>query len=150
MPFSGGPTGGSGGFTVVAYTQYTADVNITATLEASADTIVTAGAFAADGTSAYLVCYFAPYMITSNVVARNVTAVLYEDGSSIGKMGQIQTPAGAVELAPVFLTRRLIPAGGSRTYSIRGIVNGGTGVAGGGAGGVGNFEPGFVMVQKLA
>jgi hypothetical protein len=40
------------------------------------------------------------------------------------------------------------PSSGSRTYSIRGSVSSGTGVVQAGAGGAGNYAPGYIRIEK--
>jgi hypothetical protein len=131
-----------------AYVEFTAGVGCSATTEGTANTIVTAGAFTADGTSAYLIEFFCPSITTPAAGGATVDLVLYEDGSSIGKIGRVLN-AGASEIfGPVSASRRRVSASGSRTYSIRGFVSSGTGTANAGAGGNGNVMPGYIRVTK--
>ena len=152
MPLSGGGAAAAQTIGVQQTTPvtFTSSVNITAVSEATADTIVTSGAFTADGTSTYLVEFWAPDVIAQTAAGRNVTFCLYQDGSSIGKLGTVQTPAAATTVFPCYYTRLLVPSQGSRTFSIRAFVNAGTGVVDGGAGGNGNQMPGYIRITRAA
>ena len=134
----------------MAYNEFTSAVNPTATTEGTADTVVTASAFTADGVSAYMVEFFTPAARPDTGAAgRSLSFWLYEDGSSIGRVGFMPTPAAASDLKPVFTPRRLVPSGASHTYSIRASVSAGTGAIDAGAGGAGNQPPGFIRIRKV-
>lgn len=133
----------SAGSAQLAYGQWTSTVNITATTEATANTIVTASAFTADGSSTYLVESFIP-SATKGVTYTQFW--LYEGSSSIGAFG-VQGVAGAGQ--SLKLEAHVLPAAGSRTYSLRGSVDAPTGTATGGAGGAGAYVPGFIRVTKV-
>lgn len=148
---------GVGGYTVppagvggeLAYMEYTGDVSITATTEGTANTVVTAGAFTADGSSAYMVEFFAVGARPDIAVAnRSLVFALYLDGSSIGRIGIVNSQATNPATQPVVVRRRLILASGSRTFSVRGFVSAGTGLVSASTGGVGNNVPGYVRVTK--
>ena len=153
MPIlSGGGSGGSG-YTVAAYTQITAGVNVTATTEGTADTILTGTAVNFDGASQYLLIFYADnYRPDNSAAARQITFWLYLDGASVGEMGTTISPqAGAANMfTPLFLSRRVSPSAGSHTYSIRSSVNAGTGTVSAGAGGAGLTSPAYLLVTKLA
>lgn len=127
------------------YQEWTSGVNVTATSEATATTIVTGAAVTYDGITPILIEFFCPQVVKGT---NNITLVLYDGSSSIGKLTpaiQIQTANNPV----VFATRRLTPAAAAKTYSIRGFVDAGTGTATGGAGGTGNLVPGYIR-QRVA
>jgi len=133
----------------MAYTEFTAPVSITNTTEGTANTIVTAAAFTADGVSAYFVEYFSADGIPSSGAAgRQLTFVLYLDGASIGQWGICITPAAANVSYPIRLARRTIPAAGSRTYSCRAFVSAGTGTVDAQTGGSGSIMPGYIRITK--
>lgn len=144
-----GPTGsgGSGGYTEVDYTEFTSNVSITATTEGTATTVVTASAFTADGTSAYLIEFFSPQARPVSSPGGTLTVYLYEDGSSIGRIcGVVQNG----EFNPLYGVRRKVPSNASHTYSVRAADSGGSGQIGAGSGGSGNVMPGFIRITKLA
>ena len=129
----------------LAYQEFTGTVTRTNVAEGSAPTIVTAPAFTADGTSAYVVEFFAPRWTAGS--APNASKLyLYQDGSSIGHLADIDGADSLVGFA--YGQRRLIPSAGSRTYSIRGTSSAGDGTVVGAAGGSGNFVPGFIRVSR--
>lgn len=132
--------------TQLAYTEFTAPVTITATTEAGANTVVTAPAITFDGATPVVIEFFAP-IVDTGAAGQSIAAALFQDGSSIGRMGAIYGPAAAIQAA-LPLRRRMTPASGSRTYSIRVFINVGTGTVTGGAGGSGNNMPGYIRITK--
>jgi hypothetical protein len=133
-----------------SYNEFTSSVNITATSGATANTVVTASAFTADGTSAYLVELFAGAQQASNVAGRSLNHDLYLDGSAWDFIGQIvAVAAGASPNVPCYYARRFVFASGSHTLSWRAHVSAGTGVISAGAGGGGAFSPGFIRITKV-
>lgn len=132
----------------VAYQEFTAPVGLTHTTEALADVIVTAGAFAADGATAYIIEFFCPDL--TGVDGSDTNVWLFQDGASIGKLEKKRTTAGGgltLETAS-HLERRLVPAAGSHTYSVRGSRSAvGTSVANAGLGGLGLVVPGFIRIR---
>lgn len=135
--------------TELSYVEFTSPVTISQTLEASADTIVTAGAIVFDGTTIALIEFFAPTARPANSTNALVRFWLYDGSSSIGQMGALSVVAAQNDATPVRLARRLTPSAASHTYSIRGTVSSGSGNANAGAGGAGNFMPGFIRITKV-
>lgn len=132
------------------YGEQTANVSVTATTEATANTVVTSTAFTADGATAVYIEFFAPAAQPDNGAAgRTLLFWLYEDGTSIGELGQLITPAAAFMQTPTYLLRKRTPIAGSRTYSIRASVSAGTGTVFGGAGGSGTVMPIALRVKKV-
>jgi hypothetical protein len=130
----------------LAYAESTVAASIVATSEATANTVVTAPAFTADGATAVLVEFYAPAVsMAANGVSINV--VLFQDGAAIGQIGHHYSPS-ATFVKETFGRRRLTPAAGSRTYSVRAWVNTGSGNIGGGAGGAGTDVPIFIRVRR--
>lgn len=129
---------------IISYTEFTAGVSITATTEATANTIVTAPALVADGAASYLIEFAAPQV--ANQPASGLAFVLYDGSTSLGFIGQAST--GTTQNPPVNLPRKLTPASGSHTYSIRAF----SGVSGASVfadtGGAGKNVPGFIKITK--
>lgn len=135
-----GVPGVGGGSGELAYAQVTSGGNITATVEASADTIVTAGAITADGSTAIFVEWFLLGLASPS--SQTTYLLLFDGSTSLGYAG-----LGTSGLNPsISGRRRLTPTAGSHTYSIRGIVTSGTGTFTAGAGGAGNNIPSFIRV----
>lgn len=146
-----GGDGGSGVYEEVAYVEFTSSVLPNATTEATANTVVTATAFTADGAAVYLVELFTPSCRPDTGAAgRSLSHVLYLDGSSIGIIGSETSQAANSGAKPAFMARRLVPASGSRTFSWRAFVSAGTGAIAAGAGGSGNTMPGYIRVTRVA
>lgn len=125
----------------IAYTEFTSDVNCTATTEGTANTVVTASTVEFDG-KPVLVEFYAYYI---NKGTTNLSLWLYQDGSSIGRIGYSEAGRD-----PAFLVKRLSPSRGAHTYSVRGSVDAGTGTVGAGAGGNGANMPGFIRITRAA
>lgn len=153
-PFTGvlAASGGVGAAGEVAFQDFQAPVTLTAVTEAGATVVVTAPAFTADGTAAVIIEFFAPRVDGFTQQNPSPAFVLYQDGASIGPLGwfapNVASGAEATNvLLPVYLRRRLTPAAGSRTYSIRGYHSGASNpVVQAGAGASGQFAPGFIRI----
>ena len=146
-----GAAGGSGSSDLsgaeLDYVQKTSSTNITATTEATADTILTGAAVAYDGTTKVVVEFGATYVNTP--ANQQITVCLYDGASSIGKIAvQLDQGAAAVYL-PMQRSVRITPSAASHTYSIRAFMSGGTGVVTGGAGGNGNEYPCFMRITRV-
>lgn len=134
--------------TELGYTEFSTNVAISATTDATANTVVTAPAVTCDGSSVVVVDFFAPLVGIPAAIGANLVVNLYQDGVDIGRLGIFANPAANTWNTAGRLQRRLTPASGSRTYSIRAWVSTGTGGIQGGAGGVATTLPGFIRVTK--
>jgi hypothetical protein len=135
--------------TELAYTEITSNVSVTATVEASATPIVTAGAFTFDGSTKALIIFYTPLVITAAVASATVTLWLFEDGSSIGALGTVKTAAGVDTRVPVTVARRMTPSAASHTYSVRATQSGGNGTVAAAAGGSGNTFPAYIRITTV-
>lgn len=134
----------------LAYAQITANASPAATTEATATAIVTAPAVTFDGSPA-LVEFFSEGFRPHTVAAATITLWLFMDGASLGAIATTSNAGGtSTPLIPVFACRRVVPAAGSHTYSIRASVSTGTGsiVAGSGAG-PGTDSPAFIRITRV-
>lgn len=132
------------------YAQITTGVNVTATVEASADTIVTGAAVSYDGSTVIIVEFFTPQARPRNATAAgNLLVWLFDGSTSLGRIGFLQNVSTGTDIHPMFCTRRLTPSAGSHTYSIRATVDAITGNVGAGAGGAGNVMPAYIRQIKV-
>lgn len=132
------------------YAEYTGgNVSITATTEATANTIVTGNAVAYDGSTVVEIEFFAPLALPQATSTSSLIFYLYDGSSSIGLWGQVTPPTNASMRVPVQLTRRLTPSNASHTYSVRATTGSGTGIVAGGSGGTGNYMPLFIRITKV-
>lgn len=133
----------------IDYVEKTSNTSVTATSEGTANTVVTGSAVTYDGSTSIVVEFFA---FSANVPAgagNQITLVLYDNGSSIGLLGRVRTPAAGTALeVTVRMARRLTPSAEAHTYSIRAYVNTGTGSVDAGAGGSGAVVPAFIRITK--
>jgi hypothetical protein len=134
-------------FRSLAYAENTGNTSITATSEATANNILSAGAVTFDGSSAYVIRFRAALARSAN--STSMQYFLYDGSSSIGIIGQTDTDASG-NGHPIYFERRLVPSAGSHTYSIRAKVSSGTGTVFGGPGGSGNIMPVSIEVLKVS
>ena len=132
---------------VLTYEQVTSNTNITATTAGTANTIVPATAFTSDGATPIDITYFAAAIDTPNVVNGTVSLILYEDGTNRGHIGDSPGIQNSRFGFGTYITR-LTPAAGARTYSMRGYVNGGTGVIQAGAGTTTTYTPTYIKITR--
>lgn len=140
----------SGGASELDYATFTSAVTVTATSEATANTVVTGAGVAYDGSTDVMIEFFS-YAVQGPGSNGVISLVLYDGSSSIGTIAQINQPtvAGAF-ITPVLVARRLTPSAATHTYSVRAFVNTGSGSVYAGSGGVGNAMPGFIRITKAA
>ncbi len=137
------------------YVQYTSNVSITATTEATANVVVTSNAVTYDGSTIVMIDYFTPTAVPQLTAGALLDFYLYEKvgagaAASIGLLGEIAQPAGAnVIEVPPRLTRRMTPSAASIIYSIRARTTSGTATIAAGAGGSTAVMPGFIRITKV-
>lgn len=131
------------------YAEFVANVTISATTEATADAIVTSNALTYNGIVTIILEFFCIFSQSASSAGANVIFYLYEDGASIGQIGQQQNPASSSCRAPVTLRRRMTPTSGSHTYSIRGVRGVGNGTVAAGIGGLGVQMPGYLRITSV-
>lgn len=122
------------------YVEITTGGNVTATSDATANTIVTGNAVSYDGSTVIYVEFYSPFMTIGTTF---VTVVLYDGSSSIGRLGI--TSSGR---DPLFARRRLTPSNASHTYSVRAFVDAGTGTFNAGSGGASGYMPSYIRQVK--
>lgn len=124
------------------YQEVTADDTFTASTEGTAEAIITADQINVDGSTQIVVRF-----TCSGFECTDGTTVgilwLYEDGASIGRLWDSRAVAANTPTGGFTVERRLTPASGNHTYSVRGSVNpaGATFTIKGGAGGSGARMP---------
>lgn len=141
--------GAGGGAAEYDYIEFTAPVAISATTEATANTVVTGSAVAYDGATAIVIEFFAPYY-NQGTATNAIDLVLYDGSSSIGILSSSGADTTTAHRhGPVYASRRLTPSAASHTYSIRAFITGGAnGNVQAGAGGNGNWMPGFIRITR--
>lgn len=132
----------------VAYSEFTSNVTVSATTEATATTVVTASAYTFDGATSVLIEMFVPRHITSATAGDNCTYVLYDGANSIGLLTIVTSPSTSGWGGPVCLSRKLVPSAGSHTYSLRAFRVTANATAGAGAGGTAALLPGYIRITK--
>lgn len=127
----------------------TLGLSVTATTEATAQVIVTSSSVTFDGSPVWIEGY-APFWNPNPTAGPIIVLVLWDNtaGASIGKAGVLGGQSTSNAYGILYARRRITPASGARVYSWRAYVSGGTGSVTGGAGGVGNYMPGYMRIAK--
>ena len=136
--------------TEVAYAEFTANVNITATTAGTSQLVVAAAAFTYAAVP-YEVEFYCPMVIVQPTASAQIFIGLY-DGSAatpIGRIAQLRTPAAATNGWPVQTTHRLTPTAASHTYQIRAYVTAATSTCSAGTGAGDTHVPGHIKISRL-
>lgn len=148
MPLWGGGSGGGGGGSgvgaEVAYAEVTAGVTLPDS--AAVTDLVTAGAFTADGTSAYLIEFYCPLVANFG----GETRIVLREGAT--ELGLLEQRINASQQSSAYVARRLTPTAGSHTYKIAAYRYAGTGqpIFAAGAGGAdATALPMFIRITKV-
>ena len=135
----------------LSYVQFTSAIAVTNSVEASADTIVTAAAIAFDGSTPIIIEFGAPDVTGAAAAGALMIFRLFDGSSSIGApyILRSETAAGP-RLGVRFTVPKFTPAAATKTYSIRATTTSTTGApqVGAGAGGAGAFMPGFIRITR--
>jgi hypothetical protein len=137
--------------TELDYVQVTSDTNITATTEATANTIVTGSAVAYDGSTIVIIEFWCNHAgPTATGGTNDVRFWLYDGSSSIGFIAYYQQDqaSGQRQYAPIIGRRRITPSNATHTYSVRASVSAATGLVAAGAGGSGNVAPAYIRITR--
>ena len=127
----------------LAYVENAANVTVTATTAAGAQTIVSAGAVTYEA-KPILIEFWAPHARPPAVVGAEMILNLWDASTDLGIIGHFFSPAAAISGGPAALARRLTPTAGSHTYIIKGWVSTGSGGVFGAAG----YMPQFIRVAR--
>ena len=136
----------------LGYSPFTGVVSITVSTEATAALVVALPSITFTGANDVEIEFYSPRVTPGPVAGASIQFVLWDSvaAASIGLLGTVLSQVAASQSFPVLLKRRLTPAAGARTYSIRAFRGGGSnGSVGAGAGGAGVDVPGFVKATVV-
>jgi hypothetical protein len=121
------------------------NVNVTATVEASANTIVTLPAKTYLATPHLIEVFFC--RLDAGSGSAHMQILLFDGSTSLGWL----TSVGGGTQQPGFKAEHLLtPTAASHTYSVRGVLSAsGTGIVRAGSGGAGTYLPGFIRISRL-
>lgn len=134
----------------LVYNEFTADVTISATTEATGNTVVTATSVEYDG-KPVLVEFFAPSVQVG--ASGQVIIDLWDDtaSASLGHLATYVNPVASTHnYGAACGQRRLSPAAGARVYSVRAWRATANGVVAANTGGTGKNLPGFIRITRAA
>jgi hypothetical protein len=129
----------------LAYAEITVSKSITAIPLASADVVVTAPALTFDGATTVMIEFCAPYMRGGTTY---LNLRLWDGATDLGQIGFVD-PTN--KYATAAMKRRITPSAGSHTFSIRAVVDAGTGSVGADTGtGSATPQPAFIRIERVA
>lgn len=131
------------------FVQRTTDAAITATTEATANTLITGNSVTYDGSTTVEIVFSCTKLRLPGGVAATMDVWLYEDGSSIGSMAHMMNVSVNAFDWPVVARRRITPSAGAHTYSIRASVSTATGFLGAGTGVSGAQGPAIMTIRRV-
>lgn len=131
----------------VAYSEFTSDYSTTATSEATATQIVTAGALTYEAVP-HEIEFFAP---AGQGPANDVLFrfALFDGTTIVGNLGTVEGSSTSMRVPIGKLSTRLTPTAASHTYNVKGWVGSGTGTLFAGNGGTDNELPGFMRITRI-
>jgi hypothetical protein len=130
----------------LAYVEFNASVSITATVEATPNDVVSAGAFTFDGATRICIEFEATEMETGTTAGSFVLLNLWDDTTDLGRFAIVENSATGLVGVSVHRRRFLTPTAGNHTYKVRGWRVNSDGSVSAGAGGVGLTLPGYIRI----
>jgi len=136
--------------TELAYVQFTADVAISATSAASANTIVTATAVTFDGSTAVWIEFQATRVEVGSTALAPVFIDLWDSSTNLGILGSVVSNAPTMA-APFNRSFRMIPSSGSHTFSVRGWISAASpgSIVRASTGGAATNLPGHIRITRV-
>jgi hypothetical protein len=122
-----------------------APVTVSATVEATPDDVVSAGAIVFDGLTRVLIEFFCGRVDVGATAGSFVLCNLWDDTTDLGRLCVM---ALANVIAPVKGERYLIPTAASHTYKIRAWRVNSNGTIQASTGGVGTQMPAFIRISE--
>jgi hypothetical protein len=132
----------------VNYTEFTSDVNVSATTVGTANTIVSSGAITYEN-----VPHLIEFWCAGVTSVGAITNIILKDSSTVlGTLNVI--PSGGNGASPLYCARVLTPSAASHTYSVAGWVESADTVVfeagtGGTAGNSTTYLPGYIAVYRV-
>lgn len=100
-------------------TEITADVTISATSAAAADTVVSSGAVVYEA-KPIRITFFSPAVRTGTGAGADVFVNLWDDSTDLGRLALVGNADGTnPAVAPVMAQRKLTPTAASHTYQVK-------------------------------
>lgn len=153
-PGAGNVVTSSGGGTLAAkppgyaytYDELTSAIgSISGTTVGTATTVKVSSSFTFDG-SAVWVEFYSP-LVTNSADGPNTIFELFQDSTDLGQLGYSEAAFAAAGSA-FFGKRKVTPAAGAHTFTIKAFVSASTSTVQAGVGGVGALVPAYILVTK--
>lgn len=127
------------------YTQITSNVTLSATTEATANTVITGASMVFDGTPIIIEFYTMQMQTSAN---GDAVVTLWDGSTDIGRLSQM-IALTFIQNQSAYVAKRITPSAGSHSFSIRGWHSvGGNALIGAGNGATGATAPAFMRITK--
>lgn len=136
----------------LSYVPITSSVPISATTEATADTVVSASALIFDGSTRICIEFFSPFIHPGATAGSQINVFVYDGASSIGQIWvavKDHTATSQRGESGCFCRVFLTPTAASHTYSIRASRGVSNGTVSAGAGVVTDFMPAYIRITRV-
>lgn len=132
----------------LAYVELNSPQTVSATTDAGATSVITDTQRDFDGRPIWIE-FFAPVVdIPANAGGNFTIFVLFEDGSSIGRLGALGSASNVAVLDAARLRRRHTPTFGPHTYAVKAFRTTANCTVTAASGGSGNYFPGYLLITR--
>jgi hypothetical protein len=134
------------GTELINYTEFTSNVTVAATAEATPTDVVSSGAITYAATPIKIE-FFAPVVVQAGTAGGVIVVNLWDASTDLGRVGVWINPSTVQNGNPGYGVRFLTPTAASHTYRFRAWRSSTSGSVEVGAGGAGTRLPGFIRVS---
>jgi hypothetical protein len=133
------------------YAERTTALTLSSTSSTSPDDVMAGAALTYAATPIVIEFYAPAYQTPSTAAGHNCNITLWDGATDLGLIAKVVGPGNSVGTTqtPIYVVRKLTPTAGSHTYKIRAYFANTAGTFNFGAGGVGNFLPGFLRITGV-
>jgi hypothetical protein len=132
------------------YAQFTSDVSVASSTEATPTQIVSGGAVTYDGSTTVLIEVYAPNFISSGTAGAYLVTHLWDGATELGPISVKQTKGTGAELEGALSgSHRVTPSAGAHTFKWQVHSSEAGASIQAGAGGTGTRLPGFIRITKV-
>lgn len=132
----------------LAYVELTSNQTVSATTEAGATSVITDSKRDFDGRPVWIRFYAPAVTVPANAAGSFCIFVLYEDGASIGWLGDKGSASNVALEEEAMMTRRHTPSFGQHIYAVKAFRTNANCTVVAGVGGTGNYLPGYLLITR--
>ncbi len=126
------------------YVQITSGVNITATTDATANSVIDGNAVSFDGSTRIKIEFWT--LSATAAASGELVVVLYDGSTDLGRLAELQSAGSSAHDTALYGVRFLTPSNASHTFHIKAWTTTGTSIINAGAGGAGVNFPAWYRI----